>query len=204
MFELIWINEEIPVEWKTGLICPIYKQGDPMLCKNYRAITLLTTTYKIFSKILYLKLLPYTQKIIGNYQSGFRQGKSTIDQIFILRQILEKTREYRIETHHLFVDFRSAYDSIKRNELYLAMKEFKIPDKLIRLVKITLENSQNLVRIQSATSEPFQKTGGLRQGDSLSCLLFNLALEKVIRDAGIQTRGTIFQRSMILRKLSKS
>ena len=62
LFELIWIKETIPEEWKTGVICPIHKKGDPMLCKNYRPITLLPTIYKLLSKILYIRLLPYTEK----------------------------------------------------------------------------------------------------------------------------------------------
>ena len=87
IFELIWVKEEMPEEWKHGLICPVYKKGDPMQCKSYGAITLLTTTYKVFAKILHLRLKPYAEKILGSYQSGFRQGKSTIDQIFTLRHI---------------------------------------------------------------------------------------------------------------------
>lgn len=198
LFEIIWDKEIIPTEWKMGIICPLYKKGDPMICGSYRGITLLTSTYKLFSKILYLRLLPYVENVLGSYQCGFRQGKSTIDQIFTLRQILEKTKEFKIETHHLFIDFSSAYDSIKRPQLYAAMEEFEIPRKLIRMVKATMENSMCKVRVQNELSESFETTNGLRQGDSLSCLLFNLALEKVIRDAGIQTRGTIFYRSQQL------
>lgn len=118
-----------------------------------------------------------------------------MDQIFTLRQILEKTKEYNIELHHLFIDFSSAYDTIDRSQLYTAMKEFDIPRKLINMVQITMNNSHCQVRIQTDLSEPLKTLNGLRQGDSLSCLLFNLALEKIVRDAGIQTRGTIFYKS---------
>jgi len=52
----------------------------------------------------------YTENIIG---------RSTIDQIFVLRQILEKTREYNIDTYHIFIDFRTAYESIIRPKLYM-------------------------------------------------------------------------------------
>jgi hypothetical protein len=104
---LIWINENMPNEWKIGIICPLQKKGDPMQCANCRGITLLNTTFKVFSKILYTQLLLYAEKVIGNYQCGFRHGKSTIDQVYTLQQILEKTGEYNIETHHLFIDLNS-------------------------------------------------------------------------------------------------
>jgi sorting nexin-29 len=72
------------------------------------------------------------------------------------------------------------------------MMEFGIPSKLISLVKTTITNVQCSVQIQSHLLEPISTTRGERQGDALACLLFNIALEKVIRDSGVQTRGNIF------------
>jgi hypothetical protein len=54
----IWTKEEMPVDWKVGLICPIYKKGASLRCKNYRGITLANVRYKIFSKALFRKLEP--------------------------------------------------------------------------------------------------------------------------------------------------
>jgi hypothetical protein len=78
------------------------------------------------------------------------------------------------------------------------MSEFNIPNKLIRLTRMTMEHTRSQVRIQSDLSHPIPTRKGLRQGDSLACLLFNLALEKVVRTAGIQTNGTIFYKSVQL------
>jgi sorting nexin-29 len=108
----IWINEIVPEEWLLGIICLINKKGDVMTCSNYRGISLLCTTYKIFSNILFKRLVPYVEDVIGDYQCGFHQGRSTSDQIFNLHQVFEKCNEFGIETHHLFIDFTAAYDSI--------------------------------------------------------------------------------------------
>jgi sorting nexin-29 len=105
---------------------------------------------------------------------------------------MEKTVEYQIGVHHLFIDFKSAYDSIYQEKLLCAMMELGIQSKLIRLVKTTMTNVQGPVQIQSHLLEPISTTHGVRQGDALACLLFNIALEKVVWDLGIQTRGTIF------------
>ncbi|PSN43351.1 hypothetical protein C0J52_15555 [Blattella germanica] len=192
----IWETETIPDDWNVGIICPIHKKGDTMVCSNYRGISLLPIAYKVFSNILFSRLAPYVENVVGDYQCGFRQGRSTVDQIFTIRQILEKCKEFGIDTHHLFIDFRSAYDSIDRNNLYAAMEDLEIPKKLITLVKVTMENTQSKIKIQNKLSNPVTIKNGVRQGDSLSCLLFNIALEKVIRDAGINTRGTIFYKSV--------
>ena len=58
------------------------------------------------------------------------------------------------------------------------MMEFGIPPKLIRLVKTTMTNVQCSVQIQSHLSPPVSTTCEVKQGDALSCLLFNIALEK--------------------------
>jgi sorting nexin-29 len=105
---------------------------------------------------------------------------------------MEKTIEYQIGVHHLFVDFKSAYDSIYQEKLLCAMMELGFPSKYIRLVKTTMSNVQCSVQIQSHLSDPIFTTCGMRQGDALACLLFNKTLEKVIWDLGIQTRGTLF------------
>jgi sorting nexin-29 len=108
-----------------------------------------------------------------------------------VRQIIEKMGGYRVSTFYLFVDFRAAYDSINRNELFKAMEEFALPGKLRRLVEVTLENVRYKVKTQNGISAPFITRKGLRQGDALSCMLFNIALEKAVRVAGLDIRGTI-------------
>jgi len=164
----IWANEELPHEWNFGIICPILKNGDPMTCSNYRGISPLKTAYKILSCIIYVRLSEYTERIIGTYQCGVRTGKSTINQIFTLSQIMEKTVENQIGIYHLFMDIKSAYDSIHREKLLCAMTEFAIPSKLIKLVKTTMTNVQCSAQIQSHLSEPMPTARGVKQGDALA------------------------------------
>jgi sorting nexin-29 len=64
-------------------------------------------------------------------------------------------KEFRSCTHFLFIDLKNAYDSIDRERMYDAMNEFNIPEKLIRIVKITMSNMKSQVRIQSNLSAPF-------------------------------------------------
>jgi hypothetical protein len=66
--------------------------------------------------ILYLKLLPYAEEIIGEYQGGFQRGSLTVDQVFTVRQILGKWWEENIAVHNLFIDFQAALDTVWREE----------------------------------------------------------------------------------------
>jgi hypothetical protein len=97
---------------------PIYKKCDKADSNNYhRGISLLSTVYKILSNILLASLTPYVNEVTGDHQCGFRRNRSTMDQIFYIRQILEKKWEYNGTVHQLFIDFKKAYDSIKREVL---------------------------------------------------------------------------------------
>lgn len=141
LIDVIWRSEKMPDEWKTALITPILKKNDPLICDNYRGISLLNVTYKIFSLLLLKRILPYTEAEIGDYQSGFRQGRSTLDHIFTLRQISEKAWEFNTSVHLCFVDFKKAYDSIQRKALINILKEFQIPEKYIKLIKMCLDKT---------------------------------------------------------------
>ncbi|XP_051864351.1 uncharacterized protein LOC127566365 [Drosophila albomicans] len=119
----IWLTESMPEDWNLSMICPILKKGDATVRTNYRGISLLPVAYKVLTSVLCERLKPHAEALIGPYQCGFRPGKSTVDQIFTLRQILEKSYENQIDTYHLFVDYKAAFDSPRRDRLYAAMSE---------------------------------------------------------------------------------
>jgi len=76
--------------------------------------------------------------IIREYQSGFIRDlyKSTTNHKFTIRQVMEKYYEFNKELHMIFVDFKQAYYSINRDQLWTALINLGIPDKLIRMIKI--------------------------------------------------------------------
>ena len=103
---------------------------------NFTLLLVYFSHYTIY--ILLSRLIPYAKQIIGDHQCGFRSNKLTIDHIFCIRQILEKKWEYNEEVHQLFIDFKKAYDSVRREVLYKILIEYGIPRKLVRLVKMRL------------------------------------------------------------------
>jgi len=106
----IWNKEELPQEWKELIIVPTYKKGHKTRCSNCRKL------YKILSNILLSRLTPYAEDIIGDHQCGFRCNRSTTDHIFCICQIrvIEKKWEYSEAVHQLFVEFKKAYDLVRR------------------------------------------------------------------------------------------
>ena len=95
----------------------------------------MSTTYKVLSNILQSRLTPCAEEIIGDRQCGFRRNRSTTDHILCFSQMLEKKWEYNEAVHQLFIDFKKAYDSVRREVLYNILIEYGIPVKLVRLIK---------------------------------------------------------------------
>lgn len=81
--------------------------------------------------------------------------------------------------------------AIIRTQLYKTRKFLGTPKKFVRMIQVHLEQTQCKVSVAGNTSDAFEVKRGLRQGDALSTVLFNLALEKVIRDSGIIARKWI-------------
>ncbi|KAJ1518927.1 hypothetical protein ONE63_011462 [Megalurothrips usitatus] len=181
LFTKIWNEEAIPTAWNESIIVPLPKGGSPTDCNNYRGITLLNTAYKLFTITVKKRLDPYAEAALGDYQCGFRRGRSTMDQIFTLQQILEKRARKKLETHMVFIDFQKAYDSIHRPSLWNGMKGLGIPKKITALARACQENGVSRVRTAQGLSGEVLLTVGLKQGDILSPCLFNLALEYALR-----------------------
>ena len=94
-------------ETKNIIVLICKNRRDKLQCKKYRGISLLCTGYKILTAVINNGLKKYIEHIIGEYQAGFRTGKSTTDQISTVKNLLEKAWEHNVETHGSLMIFRN-------------------------------------------------------------------------------------------------
>ncbi|VDP34388.1 unnamed protein product [Schistosoma margrebowiei] len=104
LFNKIWDEEEVPKDWKEGLLIKILKKGDLSNCDNYRGITLLPIPGKVFNRVLLNRMRDCIDAKLRDQQAGFRKDRSCTDQIATLRIIVEQSIEWNSSLYINFID----------------------------------------------------------------------------------------------------
>ena len=135
LFNKIWREENSPLEWSKMIVTPVHKKGNKTDPSNYRAISLLSIPGKVFSHILLQRIKQKSEKFTKGNQYGFRPNRGTVDAIFIVRQIIEKAKERKVNLHFNFIDFKSAFDTISRKALWKMLAHIGIDKKIIKILE---------------------------------------------------------------------
>ena len=188
IFNIVWEKGKAPEDWQKAVIVAIHKKGSKKLCKNYRGISLLSIPGKIFAKILDARICQVTEGQVMEEQAGFRVGRGCRDQIFVMRQLAEKTTEKDGKMYAAFIDLEKAYDKVWREDMWRTLATYGVSGRLLRAVKALYENSKARVRVEDELTECFEVRQGVRQGCPLSPWLFNVFLDMVAREARTQLR----------------
>ncbi|KAJ8455816.1 hypothetical protein ONZ51_g12320 [Trametes cubensis] len=161
-----------------GWICPVYKlKKDKREIVNYRPITLLNSDYKLLTRALAMRLARCANEIIHPDQAGFVPGRSIYDHIRLASLAMDYAEAEEVNGAIIALDQEKAYDRIGHRYLYSALKHMNFPRNFIRAVQNLYESAESCVIVNGTRSSFFRIWRGVRQGDPLSCLLFNIAIE---------------------------
>jgi hypothetical protein len=166
----------------------LFKKGDTLDIGNYRPISLLCTTYKVLTRVLTKRIEEAVADKMPVEQAGFRKGFSTVDHIMSLNLLFEKCREWDLPMHVVFIDFKKAFDSIEFEAIWQALEYFNVDECTIRMIKQLYSAGTSSIRTANATAN-FEIQRGVRQGDSLSPLLFILTLQWALEKINWKKKG---------------
>ena len=131
LFTKIWEREEIPAEWKEGILIKLPKKGDLRDCSNYRGIMLLSVPGKVLNRILFERMKEAVDSKLREQQVGFLRNRSCANQIASLRIIVEQSMEWNSPLYINFIDYEKALDSVDRETLWKLLRHYGVPEKLV-------------------------------------------------------------------------
>jgi hypothetical protein len=180
---LLLQGKELPEHWRRGEIVLIPKQADRLVIENNRPLTMLEVTYKLYTKVLMHRLgtLMEANGIISDEQSGFRAKRDTALNAYVLSAVLDRARRESREIHAVFLDWKKAYDSVPFPVLRAALEGMGLAEAEVTLVMNLYQDGKATVRTEFGHTEDLEVQKGVRQGDPLSPLLFNLVINSLVR-----------------------
>ena len=180
-FNFLFDKGIYPDNWCESVILPLYKKGDANNPGNYRGISLLDISSKIYGNIINRRLQAWVDEnnLTGEVQAGFKKGYSTIDHMFTLMACVQKQLSLHRKLYVAFIDFEKCFDSINRNLLWQVLLKNGIKGKLFQSVKSMYNSVKARVRSGSKLTDLINCTCGVKQGDSCSPVLFSIFINEL-------------------------
>ena len=180
MFTVYMSMAVVPSSWKRALICPVPKKGDLSHICNYRPISLTEVTRKIFEMCVLNRFQAGSEITLSREQGGFREGRSTIDQIECLDRVIRHVRQQGKKVCMAFLDIKAAYDSVPRGELWRQCEQQELEHVSISCLRSLFDHNSAQLVINQSRSDPFSLPAGVLQGSVLSPLLYSIYLDPLV------------------------
>ena len=164
----------------------LFKKGDPKDIKNYRSISLLSHSYKIFTRLLQTRIERTLDENQPREQAGFQKGYSTTGHLQALNQIVEQSNEYNLPLCLGFINYEKAFDTVEHFAIFEALRKTNVNETYINILQNIYNQATarvHLDKLVSTTEFPIHR--GVRQGDPLSPKLFTAVMEEVLKTVDI-------------------
>ncbi|KAK6738393.1 hypothetical protein RB195_020481 [Necator americanus] len=112
--------------------------------------------YKILERIILDRLIKHREETTRDEQAGFRPGRSTSDQVIIVRRVIEIWQRYSKLGQLAFLDFEAAFDSPHRVRLLNALRADGVPGKFVRLLDYINQRTTAAIRTAAGCTPPFE------------------------------------------------
>ena len=195
IYNQIWNSNEFPNEWREAIIIPIAKPGkDASNPGNYRPISLTSCLCKTMEKIVNIRLTQVLRdtNAITPTQTGAERGRSTLEPLIQMEEHIREAFCSKKTTIAIYFDIERAYDSTWRHQILKKMQEVGIKGQLGTFIKNFMKDRSFQVRIENTLSETYTQKNGIIQGSVLSCTLFKLAINSIVKSLPRQVQNSLF------------
>lgn len=172
---------QVPTGWCSAYLSTVFKRGNQLDLDCYRGIAVGSALGKLFSMLLEARLSTYCEQqgFRAWGQAGFRHHRRTSDHVFVLKHLVDKCRLQRQHLFVCFVDFRKAYDLVRRDLLMRCLADIGLHGSMLSSIVSMYWQAPMQPKLGGRLGQPFDSTRGVKQGDPLSPLLFGVFFDRI-------------------------
>lgn len=177
VFNTFYESGELPEGLNSSFIALIPKTKSALSPADFRPISLMNSLMKLITKVLATRLKACMPSLVSPVQSAFIKKRQITDSILLTNEVVNMLQKGLVKGVVFKIDFEKAFDSIGWNYVYEVLKKMKFGSRWVKWIKSIFESSRISVLVNGNPTKEFSPCNGLRQGDPLSPLLFNLVGE---------------------------
>ncbi|KAK3510999.1 hypothetical protein QTP70_027845 [Hemibagrus guttatus] len=171
---------ELPLSCRRAVLTLLPKKGDLTHLKNWCPVSLLCTDYKLLSKALASRLTKVMERLIHQDQTYCVPDRSIFDNVYLIRDILDVSRLLGLKTGLIFLDQEKAFDRVEHEYLWKVLETFGFNPGFVAMIRVLYCEIESVLKVNGGLCAPFRVYRGIRQGCSLSGMLYSLAIEPLL------------------------
>ena len=173
----------VPSAWKESTTVLVHKSGDRRKLDNWRPLSLGNTISKLYSGIVADRIFSWADdgKRISAEQKGFTSHEGCLEHNFVLQSAIEDARRRGEELCVAWLDLANAFGSVPHSHILGTLKLLGLPSHLQNVISDLYTDSTTRGMTPDGLTDTIPILSGVKQGCPLSPIIFNLAMEPLIR-----------------------